>query len=98
MRMDNLYHALKPGGYLVFAEEFASKAGSASHKCHPLRVTEDFFREFLELNFETVFLDADLKEWRKMVPGALEGSMRSVYSIAKKPNKLPSKVPNKVAS
>ena len=55
-----------------------------SDACHPLKLRQAFFREFLELNFETLFVDADLAEWQEL-PNVVEGARRSVYSIAKKP-------------
>jgi SAM-dependent methyltransferase len=81
--LDNLYHSIKRGGYLIFAEEFVHDVAD-SDACHPLKLRQAFFREFLELNFETLFVDADLAEWQEL-PNVVEGARRSVYSIAKKP-------------
>jgi hypothetical protein len=78
-----LYHSIKRGGYLIFAEEFVYDVAD-SDACHPLKLRQIFFREFLELNIETVFVAADLAEWQEL-PNVIEGPRRTVYSIAKKP-------------
>ncbi|CAN0374206.1 unnamed protein product, partial [Ectocarpus fasciculatus] len=42
--MHNIYTALKPGGYLVFAEEYAVEDQlQVTDQCHPLRITKLFY-------------------------------------------------------
>ena len=81
--LDNLFHSIKRGGYLVFAEEFVYDV-AASDVCHPLKNKKIFFEEFLQLNFEPLFVDADLAQWQQL-PDVLEGARRTVYSVARKP-------------
>lgn len=47
---DNIYKSLKPGGILVLGEEYASENHLNEFKnvCHPIRITEKFFRFYLE--------------------------------------------------
>ena len=80
--MKNLYNAIKPGGYIVFGEEFAQQ-NAPSDKCHPLRITEKFFREFIERGFEPSFIDANLPEWKAQKLHG--GAVHSIYSVARKP-------------
>ena len=81
--LKNLYEALKPGGYLVFGEEYVPYMDAPSNLCHPLRITEKFFREFIETGFEPFFADSNLPEWA----GLHSGAAHSFYSIARKPRR-----------
>jgi hypothetical protein len=79
------YESLKPGGYLVFGEEYVSGngVGTASDPCHPLRITKEFFEEFIQMGFDAKFVQANLDKWKEdktLHPGALQ----SIYTIAQK--------------
>jgi SAM-dependent methyltransferase len=86
--LQNLYESLKPGGWLVFGEEYENTGngiGATSNLCHPLKIHKRFFEEFIDMGFDAKFVDADLPEWKKdksLHPGAL----KSIYTIARKRN------------
>ena len=48
--LQNIWISLKPGGHLVFGEEFSSSAAGTDF-CHPLRITFKFYHMWLTQNF-----------------------------------------------
>ena len=47
--LDNIWQSLKPGGILVFAEEYANPHKLATTSvCHPLRITKQFYMHFFQ--------------------------------------------------
>lgn len=53
--LNNLCSSLKPGGLLVFQEEFFEHPERHIDKCHPIKVTLPFYREFVDDNFDVLF-------------------------------------------
>ena len=68
--MHNIYTALKPGGYLVFAEEYVDEGQlQVSDQCHPLRVTKKFYDFYFRKYFNnSVLLYKDkAMQWKTVV-------------------------------
>jgi SAM-dependent methyltransferase len=51
--LSNVYHALRPGGLLVFSESVYSPGSlPQSDACHPLRITAKFFQYYMDTFFK----------------------------------------------
>ena len=77
--LHNVYSFLKPGGILVFGEEFASMLQLQTvDVCHPIRITRALYDEYLEL-FPNVLLSPRTGEGIEGITH--EGVKQSVYAI-----------------
>lgn len=82
--LDNIYRALKPGGVLVFGEEFTSKEQLLGNdKRHPIRITREFYEFYLNTFYGSFLMPTKLG---KDISGVMKikGAEYSVYSIARK--------------
>jgi len=86
--LNNVYHALKPGGILIFAESFAREMELLqSDPCHPIQLQKSFFMDYLNNHFYTSRDDNILLAPRTgdLVDGVQHGGVkRSIFAIVQK--------------